>query len=168
VPSSDTGENTEALHRNNLRIDVLMNKNRFAKAVAVAAGFVFLCAAPGTARAQGVAMPVTVQARNAAPPGAQPKGGSLPQDDFAALNYTDDQKVEIDKIHREMEARKETVKKAPQLTADQKDAMILGYTRLERGEVFKVLSPAQQSQVRQRILARKAAEQAQKKQPSRD
>jgi len=146
----------------------MMNKNRFAKAVAVAAGFVFLCAAPGMVRAQG-AMPVAVQTRNAVPPVAQPKGAHFPADDFAALNYTDDQKAEIDKIHRETESRKEAVKKDQKLTADQKDAMLLGYTRLERGEVFRVLSPAQQSQVRHRILARKAADQApQKKQPSRD
>jgi hypothetical protein len=85
------------------------------------------------------------------------------------LNYTDAQKAELDRIHRETESRKEAVAKDRHLTEDQKDAMLLGYTRIEYGEAFKVLSPDQQKQVRQRLAARKASDQAsQKKQPGRN
>ena len=38
--------------------------------------------------------------------------------------------------------------------------MLLGYTRMEYGEMFKVLTPEQQKQVRQKIHARRAADQA--------
>jgi Spy/CpxP family protein refolding chaperone len=145
-----------------------MNKDRFAKAVAVAAGFVFLCAAPGMAGAQ-VAMPVAVQTPTAAAHGAQPKRNVLPPNDFAGLNYTDDQKAELDKIHRDTESLKAAVEKDRQLTSDQKNAMLLGYTRMEYGQSYKVLSPEQRRQVRQRMLARKAPDQAgQKKQLTRN
>jgi hypothetical protein len=142
-----------------------MNKNRFAKVVAVATGFVFLCAASAMARAQS-ALPVAVQTQNAARLGVQPKRDASPSNDFAGLNYTDDQKAELDRIHRETESRKESVAKDQQLTSDQKDAMLLGYTRMEYTRSFKVLSPIQQRQVRQRMLARKVADHAaQRKQP---
>jgi Spy/CpxP family protein refolding chaperone len=144
-----------------------MNKNQFAKAVAIAAGFTFLCAAPGLALEKS-APPVVAQT-NATRPGTQQKKDALPADDFAGLNYTDAQKAELDKIHRETESRKEMVVKDRQLNSDQKDAMLLGYTRMEYAQAFKVLSPEQQKQVRQRLLARKASDQAaQKKQPPRN
>ena len=142
-----------------------MNKNRFAKTFAVVAGFIFLCAMPGPARALSAAYDAA-QTRRPVTRGTQPKADSLPVDDFAGLNYTDDQKVEIDRIHRETESHKATVAKDEKLTADQKDAMILGYTRMEYGLLFKVLTPDQRRQVRQRISARRAADQAsQQKQP---
>ena len=84
---------------------------------------------------------------------------------FAGLKYTDDQKVEIDKIHRDAETRKAAVSKDEKLTQDQKDAMLLGYTHLEYSSIFKTLTPEQRRQVRDKIRARKAADQpAQKEQ----
>ena len=63
-------------------------------------------------------------------------------------------------------SRKETVAKDQKLTGDQKDAMLLGYTRMEYGMIYRVLSPEQKREVSQRIRARKAADQAaQKMQP---
>jgi hypothetical protein len=132
-----------------------MNKNRFAKPVAVAAGFIFLLAAPGLVRTQSTPSGA-VQTPTPASPGAQP----FPEDDFAGLSFTDEQKTEIDKIRRDTASRKEVVAKDEKLTSDQKDAMILGYTRLEYSSIFKVLSPEQQRQVRQKIRARKAADPA--------
>jgi Spy/CpxP family protein refolding chaperone len=144
-----------------------MNKNRFAKAVLVAAGCVFLCAVPGLAGTQS-AQPVAVQSPNVARPGTQPKKDAL-TNDFAGLNYTDAQKAELDKIHRETESHKGMVVKDQQLTEDQKNAMLVGYTRMEYTQAFKVLTPEQQKQVRQRLLARKASDQAaQKKQTGRN
>jgi hypothetical protein len=145
-----------------------MNKNRFALAVAVAAGFVFLFASPGLARAQSAPRGV-VRTPNTVAPGTQPKGDALPANDFAGLNYTDDEKAELDKIHRDTESRKEAVVKDRQLTSDQKNAMLVGYTRMEYSRAFRVLSPEQQRQVRQRLLARKASDQpAQKRQTPRN
>jgi Spy/CpxP family protein refolding chaperone len=92
----------------------------------------------------------------------------LPPNDFDGLNFTDEQKAEIDKIHRETESYKSIVAKDDKLTPDQKDAMLYGYTRLEIGRTFKVLTPEQQKEVRKRILARRAADQsAPQKQPQR-
>jgi hypothetical protein len=145
-----------------------MTKNRFAKSMTIAAGFIFLVAAPRLACAQG-APPSVERTPQAASPGAQPNKESFPQNDFAGMSYSDDQKTEIDKIHREAESNKQTVAKDDKLTADQKDAMLLGYTRMEYGRVYKVLSPDQQRQVRQRVLARRASDQAAlKKQPPRN
>jgi hypothetical protein len=142
-----------------------MNKHRFAKPVAIAAGLIFLWAAPGLTRAQS-ASPRPVQTSKVASAGAQAKRDVLPPDDFAGLTYTDEQKAEIDKIRLDTKSRKAVVAKDEKLTADQKDAMLLGYTRIEYGRIYKVLSPEQQRQVRQRIRARRTADQAaQKKQP---
>lgn len=141
-----------------------MNKNRFLKPLAVAVGFIFLCAAPGRTRAQsGPRSPA--QTTNVASSGPQRKKNSLPPDDFAGLTYSDAQKAEIDKIRQATKARKDAVVKDERLNADQKDAMLQGFSRIEYGQVFKVLTPEQQIQVRQRVRARREAEQpAQKKQ----
>lgn len=142
-----------------------MNKHRFAKPVVVAAGLIFLWAGPGLTCAQS-APPRTVQTSKVASTGVQAKRDSSPADDFAGLSYTDEQKAEIDKIRLDTKSRKAVVAKDEKLTSDQKDAMLLGYTRMEYGRIYKVLSPEQQRQVRQRIRARRAADQAaQKKQP---
>jgi len=142
-----------------------MNKNRFAESVAVAVGLVVLSAAPGFARAQN-AQPVQVSAPNAALSGAQPRSVSTLEDDFAGLTYTDEQKAEIEKIRKASAAQKQVIAKDVDLTADQKDAMITGYTRLEYGRIFKVLTPDQQRQVRDKIVTRKNADlAARRKQP---
>ena len=145
-----------------------MKKNRFAKPVAVAAGFIFMCAAPGLTRAQsGPSVPMR-NATSVSPSGAQSTKKSLPADDFAGLTYTDEQKTEIAQIRRDANSHRDAVLKDDKLTADQKDAMLLGYTRIEYGQIYKVLSPEQQKQVRHRISARQEADQAaKKKQPSR-
>ena len=139
-----------------------MNKQRFAKPVAVAAGLIFLWAAAGLTRAQS-ASPRPVQTSKVASTGAQAKKDSFPADDFAGLSYTDAQKAEIDKIRLDTKSRKAVVAKDEKLTADQKDAMLLGYTRMEYGRIYKVLSPEQQRQVRQRVRARRTADEAAKK-----
>ncbi len=136
-----------------------MNQNRFWKLVAIAAGLFFLCTAAGLSRAQS-SSPSAVLSRKADSPETQQKKASLPADDFAGLQYTDEQKAEIYKIHQELNSRKEAVIKAEKLTADQKDAMLSGFTRIEYGEIFNVLTPDQQRQVQQRARARKAAAKA--------
>jgi Spy/CpxP family protein refolding chaperone len=98
--------------------------------------------------------------------GPQQDSSSSPAEYFQELDYTPEQKAQIDKIHRDAETRRAAVAKDEELDQDQKDAMLAGYTHLEYGSIFKVLTPEQQRQVREKVRARKAAEQAaQKKQP---
>ena len=129
--------------------------------MAVAAGFSFLCLAPGAARAQSTAPPA-IPNRQMAPRPTQPANSSIMEDDFAGLNYTDEQKAEIDKIHAETKAHEDLVSKDEKLNADQKDAMLLGYTRLEYGQIYTVLTPEQKKQVQKKIHARRAADEAAK------
>ena len=78
-------------------------------------------------------------------------------DDFAGLEFTDDQKSRISKIHEDFKARLDAVIKDDKLSPDQKGAMLQGFERMERGEVYKVLTREQQQEVRKRVLARRAA-----------
>lgn len=148
-----------------LKKGMRMNKNRFAKRIAVAAGFFFLCAAPGLTRVQS-SPPGPVQTPHMPSPAARPKRDTRPTDDFAGLNYTDDQKAKINQIHQDMKSRMDTVVKDEKLTAEQRDAMLKGYQRMERSQVFKVLTPVQQKEVLKRVRARRAAEQEGKKKQS--
>jgi len=138
-----------------------MSKNRFSARVTVAAGFLLLCAAPGLTRAQG--SPPRPPQTHKASPAARPKNDAQPTDDFAGLKYTDEK---IDQIHQDMKSRMDLVVKDEKLSPDQKEAMLEGYRRLERGQVFKLLTPEQQREVRKKISARRAAEQEKKKKPS--
>jgi Spy/CpxP family protein refolding chaperone len=135
-----------------------MKKERCPKPLTVAAGFILLCAAPGLTRAR-MAPSGPAQAPKMASPAAQTKDAA-PPDDFAGLNYTDEQKAEIEKIHLDTRKRGEAVAKDVKLSADQKDAMLLGYTRIEYGRIYEVLSPDQKKQVNQKIRARRAADDA--------
>jgi hypothetical protein len=142
-----------------------MNMNRFARRVAVAAGFLFLCAAPERAHGQGkVPSPAPVSPKTA--PVARARRSPSQADDFAGLTYTDEQKAKIDQIHQDMKSRMDAVVKDEKLSAEQRDAMVAGYGRMERSQVFKLLTTAQQKEVLKSIRARHLAEQEEKKKPS--
>jgi len=142
-----------------------MNKNRFAKRVAVAAGFFFLCAVPGLARAQS-SPPTPAPTPHKTLPVARPKRDTRPTDDFAGLQYTDEQRARIDQIHQDLKVRMDAVVKDEKLAAEQRDAMVEGYQRMERSQVFKVLTTQQQKEVLKRVRARHAAEQEEQKKQS--
>jgi hypothetical protein len=144
---------------------VRMNKNRFAKRLAVAAGFLFLCGSPRLTRAQS-SPPGSVRTPQMTSPAARSKSSTGPADDFAGLKYTDDQQAKIDQIHQNAKSRMDAVVKDDRLNADQKAAMLEGLQRMERGEVYKILTREQQATVRNTMLARRAAEQGQKQQQS--
>jgi Spy/CpxP family protein refolding chaperone len=140
-----------------------MNKNRFGKRTALAAGFFFLCAAPGLTQAPN-SPPSPVPTTPKPLPMARPKKAARPTDDFAGLTYTAEQKAKIEQIQKDMKSRIDAVNKDEKLNADQKGAFIEGYERMERGQVFKVLTAEQQKEVREKARARHLAEQeAQKK-----
>jgi len=140
-----------------------MNMNRFAKPMTVAAGLIFFCATHGLTLGQTAATS-PVQSPKASS-GSQPKKDSPPPDDFAGLDYTDEQKTDIAKIHRDTKLHEETVAKDQKLTQEQKDAMLVGYKRMEYGQVYRVLTPAQKKEVLRRIRSRRAADQVAQKKP---
>lgn len=129
------------------------------------AKLLFLCAAPAIVCAQGSQSPVLQSPRMVAPT-AGPMRDPRSTDDFAGLKYTDEQKAQVDEIHRRMTARKEGVAKSTDLKSDQKDAMIAGLGRMERGEIVKLLTPEQKKEVLRAHAAQVAAS-AEKKRSSR-
>jgi hypothetical protein len=135
-----------------------MNKNRFAKRVALTAGFLFLFATPRLTRSQS-SPPTPAPIPRKTLPAVRPKKDTHVADDFAGLQYTDDQKARIDQIHQDMKSRMDAVVKDEKLTAEQRDAMVAGYKRMERSQVYKVLTTQQQKEVLRRIRARHTAEQ---------
>ena len=140
-----------------------MYKNRFAKRVAVAVGFLFLFALPGLTRAQS-SPPSPLPTPRKTLPAARPKTDTPPVDPFAGLQYTAEQQARIDQIHKDMKSRMDVVVKNETLSPEQKGAMLDGYQRMERAQVYKVLTSEQQLEVRKKILAERAAEQ-QRQQP---
>lgn len=127
-----------------------MKMNRFHRVLLIAAGLTMLEVVPGFAGGD--------QAQNSpAPTSPSPQKAASLEDYFAGLDYTDEQKAEIAKIKQEMEAKKALVAKDAKLDAYQKDAMIQGYTRLGYGEIFRLLTPAQQKVVHQRMAANRQA-----------
>lgn len=143
-----------------------MKKKVMAKQVAVAAGFLFLWWAPEVTCAQNSA-PAPAPIPQMISPGAQPRKGGPPPYDFAGLTYTPEQQAKIDQIRQTTRQHIDTVRKDEKLAPEAKEAMVNGYHRIEAQEMFKVLTPEQQKEVRKKALARRAAEQqaqAQRKQ----
>ncbi len=97
-----------------------------------------------------------------------PSGSSIkaPIDAFAGLTYTDEQKAKIDQVHQNMKLRIATVVQDDKLDSDQKHAMLEGYARMERSQIFKLLAPEQQKEVLKKIRGAHGAGQEEKKQPA--
>lgn len=83
-------------------------------------------------------------------------------DDFAGLNFTEDQKTSIRQIREDMASRRDAVIKDEKLDPDQKSAMLQGYVRIEYREIYDLLAPDQQAEVRKKVKARRAIEQREK------
>jgi hypothetical protein len=140
-----------------------MKKGRFAKRVAVVVGFLFPFAMP--ALSQAPSQPLSpAQIPHVAAHVARPAHSSHAEDELAGLTFTEDQKAKIDQIHQNMKPRMDVVVKDPTSSAVQKRAMLEGLARMERRQVFQLLTPEQQSEVRNKVLARRAAERKQNKQ----
>jgi hypothetical protein len=141
---------------------------RFAKRLGVAVGFVLLCAAEGLAGVQG-SQPRRVQRPPNTSRTVQPRKEISPDDDFAGLKFTGEQQAKIDKIHQDIESRMDVVQKTDKLRPEQKNGMLEGYRRIERAQIFEVLTPEQQTEVRKRARARRAAtlEEQKKKSPQK-
>jgi hypothetical protein len=139
-------------HDDSLKKGVLMHWNRLAMPATVVAELFFLSAAPGLAHAQR-GNPALMQTPHMVSPGIQPAQDTRATDDFAGLKFTDDQKAKLDEIHQHMAMRKDAVIKSDKLNAEQKEAMIAGLGRMERGQIVKLLTPEQQQEVLKKVRA---------------
>jgi Spy/CpxP family protein refolding chaperone len=133
-----------------------MTRNSLTKQIAVAAGLLALTFAPGISRAQSSSQPPAQDQSQAAPAApAQHKGrmhGAM-----KGLNLTDDQKVEMKKIHESTKAQLDAVNKDESLTADQKAAKIHQLRHGARMQMVKLLTPEQRQQMRANVRALRAA-----------
>src|SRR5204863_8607856 len=125
----------------------------------------FLCGMGGPTRAQPTT-PSPMRAPLKAARVSRQKRDRSEADDFAGLNLTDDQKAKIDQVHQSVNARRDVVVKDEKLSAEQRDAMLEGYERMERGQIFNLLTTEQRKEVREKIRARHAAEQVEQKKQS--
>ena len=163
-----------------------MNKIRFAEQAAIAAGFLLLSAALAAPQAQSSALSSTSASTQSSPtPQALTQDSSrpssatpLPQhvplnamrtapqgqpasvdDPLAGLTLTEGEIAKIDQIRKDMRARMELVARDEKETQDQKTAMIQGLQRMQRSQIFMVLTPEHQTEYRKKILAQRAAKQ---------
>jgi hypothetical protein len=126
--------------------------------VLVACGLLLLLVAPRLVGSQSNSSEAPATPHPGSP-AAPPKGDTRSIDDFAGLTFTDDQKAKIAQIRQNAKLRREAVVKNERLTQGQKDVTLERLQSLENSEIFKVLAPDQQAEVRKRIMARHAAEQ---------
>jgi Spy/CpxP family protein refolding chaperone len=133
-----------------------VRQSRFARGWGIAAGLLFLSVVPGLAGAQSVPA-ASAPTQQMTPPVPRPQKLAEPMDDFAGLKFTDDQRAKIRQIHQNTKASIDAVVKSDRLSPEQKGAMLQGYQHRERSEVYKLLTPEQQTEVRKRILARREA-----------
>ena len=133
-----------------------MNKNGITKQIAVTAGFLALTFAPGISRAQSSSQPPAEDQSQAAPAAPAQHEGRM-HGAMKGLNLTDDQKVEMKKIHESTKAQLDAVNKDESLTADQKEAKIHQMRRGARMQMVKLLRPEQRQQMKANVRALRAA-----------
>lgn len=76
---------------------------------------------------------------------------------LSGLSLTEDQKAKIAGFHKELRNHVDLVIKDNRNTKDQKEALIEGMRRMERREVFMVLTPEQQQEVMKKSASKSAA-----------
>lgn len=101
-----------------------MDRKRFAKPLAVATALFFLFAAPALIRARAYPradLPARpTQILHETSPAARAKKTPAQTDIVAGLQYTDDQKAQISKIHQDMKSRMDAAVKDDKLSPEQK------------------------------------------------
>lgn len=134
-----------------------MRKIVFVNGVLTAGGFLLLCAAPILAYGQSTqssAVPPPAPMKSALPP----RGRSAQPPDFLdGLELADDQKAKIAQIREDTKSRMAATETDKRLSPEAADAMRRGYQRLENGKILEVLTLEQQTQVRKRMAAFRAA-----------
>lgn len=126
--------------------------SRFGMPTAAVAGLLLLCAMPGLSQAPRTS-PVTSPTPRMDGPRARQHEGSRPKDIFDGLALTDEEKVKIDKIHKDTRSRITLVEKDAKLSGDQKEAMTNGILHLERNQIFEILTQEQKEAVLKKYRA---------------
>jgi hypothetical protein len=166
-----------------------MNWIRYAERATIAIGLLLLLAAPAAQHAESALSPTsaTTQGNAAAPVPAQDssrplapmtaeqhsshanmsmapqKHSSSVEDELSTISLTDDQKAKIDEIGKDTKTRIESVARDEKETSDQKQAMIEGLQRIKLQKVYLALTPVQRAELRKKVLAERAVEQAKSK-----
>ena len=143
---------------------VRRNRNRVGKRVLVASGLLLLLAAPRLVGSQSNSTGASETPHEASPAAAPARADTRPIDYFAGLTFTDDQKSKIAQIRQNAELRKGAVIKNEKLSPSRKSGMLEMLQRIEISEIFKALTPDQQTEVRKRMMARRTAEQQEQQQ----
>jgi hypothetical protein len=136
---------------------------RLATRVAVGAGVLVLCVVPALTCAQDQPSAPPPAMRHAGPVQGPARRAASVEDVFAGLNYTAQQKANIQLIQKNSKMRKDSVLKDEKLSPEQRDAMLQGLERIEHGQIFRALTPEQQAEVRKRILAQREAQARQRR-----
>jgi Spy/CpxP family protein refolding chaperone len=139
-----------------------MNKRRLVLSVLAAAGFCFSIAMQSSAETQSIRPNPTLVPSNPQPAAGQGRV-TRPENDLADLSLTEAQKAKIEQIRQTMKSRRDAVINDAKEDTDQKNAMLGGLQHLEIRQVLEVLTPEQLSEVRKKVMARRAAEQEQNK-----
>ena len=130
-----------------------MNSFRLIKQIAGIAAVLGLSILPAAVRAQDTqSSPAPDQSQSAPAQKPAQKGGAL-----EGLNLTDDQKAQIQQIHKDTKAKVEAVSADSTLSADQKVEKTRQLRRAAHMQVRKVLTPEQRQAMRERARARRAA-----------
>jgi hypothetical protein len=167
-----------------------MNWIRYAERATIAVGLLLLLAAPAAQHAESALLSpssATTQGGSAAPvPAQDPSRPLIPmsaqqhsshtnmsmapqkhspsvEDELSTISLTDDQKAKIDEIGKDTKTRIESVARDEKETSDQKQAMIEGLQRIKLQKVYLALTPVQRAELRKKVLAERAAEQARSK-----
>jgi Spy/CpxP family protein refolding chaperone len=135
-----------------------MNAKRTLARWAAAAGLCLLWAIPGVGNAQTQESAPTPRARANLIPDSKLKHPD-PMEDFGGLTFTDAQKKRIEEIREKSRLRMHDVAVDTKIAPEARAAMLDGIQRMERGQVYQVLTTEQQNAVRKRIIARREAEQ---------
>ena len=134
-----------------------MNRRRFAEQGLLTAVLVLLRPMQGLTVGQNSPVsPVIVPHKTV--PLAKPRKATRPEDDLAGLTLSEDQSAKIAQIRQTMKSRMDVVVQDQQSSREMKEAMLEGLQRMERRQVFEVLTPEQRSEVRKKILAQREAE----------
>jgi hypothetical protein len=133
-----------------------MKYSRFAKQALIAASLLLLRPIQGLTVGQNSPVsPVIVPHKTV--PLAKPRKAIRPEDDLG-LTFSEDQNAKIAQIRQTMKSRMDVVVQDQQSSREMKQAMLEGLQRMERRQVFAVLTPEQKSEVRKKILVQRAAE----------
>ncbi|MDR3735594.1 MAG: hypothetical protein P4L10_08670 [Acidobacteriaceae bacterium] len=139
-----------------------MNQHRLLLSVLAATGFCFSIAMQSSAETQPSRPNPTLVPSNPQLAAGQWRV-TRPENDLADLSLTEAQKEKIEQIRLTMKSRKDAVINDAKEDADQKNAMLEGLQHLEIRQILEVLTPEQLSEVRKKVMARRAAEQEQSK-----